>query len=240
MTNTSAYGGRTMVSFVPRLSQRQGISLTTFRMYISSMHPRGIMVFSAPGTTVPEATLACMASHRGARSRGICKRILVVSGYAPCYSQSSLTRTDKPHVCKICHKGFSAKQALTQHMYIHSDQKPLECNICFKTFRYPSALSKFIHKSSPSCLPIILTGILFSNAHARPFRREAAPMPHLRQEVQRIFKLVQAQAYPRGQGSFQLQCARLLSQLSPSGSAPSSHEDAPEGCRRWPSGRHLH
>ena len=49
---------------------------------------------------------------------------------------------DKPHVCPTCGKGFSAKQALTQHMFIHSDQKPLECAICRKTFRYPSALSK--------------------------------------------------------------------------------------------------
>lgn len=51
-------------------------------------------------------------------------------------------------------------------MYIHSDQKPLECNICFKTFRYPSALSKFIHRSTLSCLPIILTDIL-SAMHMR-------------------------------------------------------------------------
>lgn len=48
---------------------------------------------------------------------------------------------DKPHICPVCQKGFSAKQALTQHLFIHSNEKPLSCNLCSKTFRYPSALS---------------------------------------------------------------------------------------------------
>ncbi len=49
---------------------------------------------------------------------------------------------DKPHICPTCNKGFSAKQALTQHMFIHSNEKPLVCGICHKAFRYPSALSE--------------------------------------------------------------------------------------------------
>jgi len=56
---------------------------------------------------------------------------------------ADLTDADKPHICTVCHKGFSAKQALNQHMFIHTNQKPLVCEICNKAFRYPSALSKF-------------------------------------------------------------------------------------------------
>lgn len=53
---------------------------------------------------------------------------------------------DKPHVCSWpdCGHRFSAKQALSQHMLIHRDEKPLECPKCGMSFRQKSALSKFV------------------------------------------------------------------------------------------------
>ncbi|OIW35167.1 hypothetical protein CONLIGDRAFT_665807 [Coniochaeta ligniaria NRRL 30616] len=49
----------------------------------------------------------------------------------------------KPFECKSCGQRFSAQQALTQHMLIHSDEKPLRCDWegCGKTFRQQSALT---------------------------------------------------------------------------------------------------
>lgn len=79
---------------------------------------------------------------------------------------------DKPHICPVCQKGFSAKQALTQHLFIHSNEKPLSCNLCSKTFRYPSALSLFPPPppfSFPS--PSSLTYLSLSNAPKSPQRR---------------------------------------------------------------------
>lgn len=58
---------------------------------------------------------------------------------------------DKPHVCDWpdCGHRFSAKQALSQHMLIHRDEKPLECPKCGMLFRQKSALSKY-HRHNPT------------------------------------------------------------------------------------------
>ncbi|KAL1882732.1 hypothetical protein VTK73DRAFT_1252 [Phialemonium thermophilum] len=52
----------------------------------------------------------------------------------------------KPHSCEHCGKKFSAKQALKQHLLIHTNEKPLACDWpgCGKTFRQQSALT--MHK----------------------------------------------------------------------------------------------
>ncbi|KUI53943.1 Zinc-responsive transcriptional regulator ZAP1 [Cytospora mali] len=52
----------------------------------------------------------------------------------------------KPHVCDWpdCGHRFSAKQALSQHMLIHRDEKPLECHECGMLFRQKSALTMHI------------------------------------------------------------------------------------------------
>jgi uncharacterized Zn-finger protein len=52
--------------------------------------------------------------------------------------------TGKPYECEECGQKFSAQQALTQHMLIHSNKKPLRCDFpdCGKTFRQQSALSE--------------------------------------------------------------------------------------------------
>lgn len=52
----------------------------------------------------------------------------------------------KPHVCDWpdCGHRFSAKQALSQHMLIHRDEKPLECPKCGMLFRQKSALTMHI------------------------------------------------------------------------------------------------
>ncbi|KAB5536441.1 hypothetical protein GE09DRAFT_327874 [Coniochaeta sp. 2T2.1] len=49
----------------------------------------------------------------------------------------------KPFECKTCGQRFSAQQALTQHLLIHSDERPLVCDWegCGKTFRQQSALT---------------------------------------------------------------------------------------------------
>ena len=59
----------------------------------------------------------------------------------PGSSAYRLVSPDKPHVCAQCGAGFSAKQALDQHLLIHNDAKPLECPTCGKKIRHQSALS---------------------------------------------------------------------------------------------------
>jgi hypothetical protein len=74
-----------------------------------------------------------MQTHIGRKSARVARVCSVFTDTIP---------VDKPHICPTCNKGFSAKQALTQHMFIHSNEKPLVCGVCHKAFRYPSALSE--------------------------------------------------------------------------------------------------
>jgi hypothetical protein len=52
-----------------------------------------------------------------------------------------LTSVVKCCECKICHKTFSAEQALAQHMNLHSNEKPWQCKYCDKRFPQQSACS---------------------------------------------------------------------------------------------------
>lgn len=47
---------------------------------------------------------------------------------------------EKPHLCKICHRGFSSSGHLNGHMRSHSGLKTHECNICRKKFAGSSSL----------------------------------------------------------------------------------------------------
>ncbi|VDI63967.1 Hypothetical predicted protein, partial [Mytilus galloprovincialis] len=40
---------------------------------------------------------------------------------------------DKPHVCDVCGKGFSQRQA-HRHMRTHTGDKPHDCDVCGKKF----------------------------------------------------------------------------------------------------------
>ncbi|OTB08853.1 hypothetical protein M426DRAFT_45050, partial [Hypoxylon sp. CI-4A] len=53
---------------------------------------------------------------------------------------------DKPHTCTTCGEGFSAQQALDQHMRIHTGETPYKCDFegCEKSFKQKSALT--MHK----------------------------------------------------------------------------------------------
>jgi hypothetical protein len=59
---------------------------------------------------------------------------------------SSQTSAAKRFVCNVCTKGFSSKQCLREHMYIHSNQKPYSCAICKKKLRHASQYT--LHKKS--------------------------------------------------------------------------------------------
>ncbi len=77
---------------------------------------------------------------------------------------------DKPHICAQCGAGFSAKQALDQHLLIHNDQKPLECPTCGKKIRHQSALSKLAWRAfidRPQRCNLALTIYFASAMHMR-------------------------------------------------------------------------
>ena len=52
----------------------------------------------------------------------------------------SLTRFS----CDVCSKGFSSKQSLVEHRYLHSGKKPFVCRVCGLRLRQASQLS--LHK----------------------------------------------------------------------------------------------
>lgn len=41
---------------------------------------------------------------------------------------------EKPHICKLCNRGFTSSGHLTGHMRSHSGIKTHECKICQKRF----------------------------------------------------------------------------------------------------------
>merc|ERR1712018_554688 len=40
----------------------------------------------------------------------------------------------KPHICSVCHKGFSHLNRLKDHMNTHTGEKPYKCPQCPATF----------------------------------------------------------------------------------------------------------
>jgi hypothetical protein len=98
---------------------------------------------------------------------------------------------DKPHKCEICQQRFSAKQALEQHILIHSDERPLVCDYegCGARFRQQSALSKSLGSLSHQHR----ADDIFSHAQTNAYRREAASVRDLWEALPGIVKPVKAQ-----------------------------------------------
>lgn len=53
---------------------------------------------------------------------------------------------EKPFQCKICSKGFTAKQSYTEHQNIHTGEKPYKCKYCSAAFA--SNGTKAMHQKS--------------------------------------------------------------------------------------------
>lgn len=49
---------------------------------------------------------------------------------------------EKPFQCPLCHKRFSQKSNIYQHMNTHTQQRPFRCNDCGKDFMYRGSLYK--------------------------------------------------------------------------------------------------
>ena len=60
--------------------------------------------------------------------------------------QNHTSDKDKPYQCKICSKGFAAKQPFIDHQNIHTGEKPYKCKYCSVTFA--SGGTKAMHQKS--------------------------------------------------------------------------------------------
>lgn len=65
-------------------------------------------------------------------------------GRSPDVHERTHTGEVNPFVCSICHKRFSARQHLVDHVQAHTDERPFECNLCPARFSYKSALNSHI------------------------------------------------------------------------------------------------
>ena len=53
----------------------------------------------------------------------------------------------KPHICKICKKGFSEKGNLVQHERTHSSERMYPCLECSKSFVHSAGLKHHVKKN---------------------------------------------------------------------------------------------
>lgn len=42
---------------------------------------------------------------------------------------------DRPHICSICPKSFTTKDALNKHLVVHTDDRNFKCGVCGKLFK---------------------------------------------------------------------------------------------------------
>ncbi|XP_063543222.1 zinc finger protein 28 homolog [Cydia strobilella] len=56
--------------------------------------------------------------------------------------ENSSQDKSKFHECDVCHKKYSSKTLLAEHMNLHSGQRPYTCRVCHKSFA-----SKYTHQS---------------------------------------------------------------------------------------------
>ena len=55
------------------------------------------------------------------------------------FSKSTIL-TENLFNCQICHKSYSNKRSLNQHMKFHDESKALKCDVCLKLFSCKSSL----------------------------------------------------------------------------------------------------
>ena len=55
--------------------------------------------------------------------------------------------TEKYFECHVCHRQYSSKTSLNQHMNIHDDSKCFKCDVCLKVFSCNSYLKKHFELS---------------------------------------------------------------------------------------------
>ena len=50
--------------------------------------------------------------------------------------------TEKRFNCQVCHRSYSTKCILNQHMKVRDDSKSFKCNVCLKVFQFKSHLKR--------------------------------------------------------------------------------------------------
>ena len=53
-----------------------------------------------------------------------------------------ITDKNKEHICKFCHKKYSNKHSLNQHLKVHDESNSFKCDVCLKVFSHKSLLTR--------------------------------------------------------------------------------------------------